>query len=47
MPFVRQAKGFHEIWFSPINGAKLTVPKNTTIQHTANKVLTDAGLPEL
>lgn len=29
--FVRQAKGSHEIWFSPITGRKFTVPRNTTM----------------
>jgi hypothetical protein len=27
--FVRQAKGSHEIWFSPITNRKFVVPKNT------------------
>jgi predicted RNA binding protein YcfA (HicA-like mRNA interferase family) len=44
--FVRQAKGSHEIWFSPITNRKLTVPKNTMMVHTANSVLKDAGLPK-
>jgi predicted RNA binding protein YcfA (HicA-like mRNA interferase family) len=44
--FVRQGKGSHEIWFSPITNRKFTVPKNTVIIHTANGVLKDAGLPK-
>jgi predicted RNA binding protein YcfA (HicA-like mRNA interferase family) len=26
--FVRSAKGDHEIWFSPITGRRLTVPRD-------------------
>jgi len=44
--FVRQGKGSHEIWFSPITNRRFTVPKNTVIIHTANGVLKDAGLPK-
>jgi predicted RNA binding protein YcfA (HicA-like mRNA interferase family) len=44
--FVRQAKGSHEIWFSPISHRNITIPKNTRVIHTANKVLKDAGLPK-
>jgi predicted RNA binding protein YcfA (HicA-like mRNA interferase family) len=43
---VRQGKGSHEIWFSPITNRNFTVPKNTKVVHTANKVLKDAGLPK-
>jgi len=42
--FVRQAKGSHEIWFSPITNRKITVPRNIVIVHTANGILRDAGL---
>jgi predicted RNA binding protein YcfA (HicA-like mRNA interferase family) len=41
---VRQGKGSHEIWFSPISNRTLTVPRNTQKPHTANGVLKDAGL---
>jgi predicted RNA binding protein YcfA (HicA-like mRNA interferase family) len=34
---VRSGKGSHEIWFSPINGRHLTVPRSTKSQHTANE----------
>ena len=44
--FVRQGKGSHEIWYSPITRRKLTIPRNTIVVHTANKVLKDAGLPK-
>ena len=43
---VRQGKGSHEIWFSPLTNRNFTVPKNTVITHTANNVLKDAGLPK-
>jgi predicted RNA binding protein YcfA (HicA-like mRNA interferase family) len=41
---VRSGKGSHEIWFSPINGRHLTVPRSTKSRHTANEVLKQAGL---
>ena len=44
--FVRQGKGSHEIWYSPITRRKFTIPSNTVIVHTANKILKDAGLPK-
>ena len=43
---VRQGKGSHEIWFSPINGKHVTVPRSTKARHTANEVLKQAGLPK-
>jgi predicted RNA binding protein YcfA (HicA-like mRNA interferase family) len=42
--FVRQGKGSHEIWFSPLTDRKFTLPRNTVNPHTANKILKDAGL---
>jgi predicted RNA binding protein YcfA (HicA-like mRNA interferase family) len=44
--FVRQAKGSHEIWFSPVTRRRIVVPKNTVNRHTANGILVDAGLPK-
>jgi predicted RNA binding protein YcfA (HicA-like mRNA interferase family) len=44
--FIRQAKGSHEIWFSPLTNQNLTVARNTVKRHTANKALKDAGLPK-
>jgi predicted RNA binding protein YcfA (HicA-like mRNA interferase family) len=44
--FVRQGKGSHEVWRSPITQRTFTVPKNTTVVHTANGALKDAGLPK-
>lgn len=44
--FVRQAKGSHEIWFSPLTNRTFVVPRNTVMKHTANGALKDAGLPK-
>jgi predicted RNA binding protein YcfA (HicA-like mRNA interferase family) len=43
---VRQGKGSHEIWYSPITNRRFSVPRNTVKVHTANNVLKDAGLPK-
>jgi predicted RNA binding protein YcfA (HicA-like mRNA interferase family) len=43
---VRQGKGSHEIWYSPVNGRHVTVPRSTKSRHTANDVLRKAGLPK-
>jgi hypothetical protein len=42
--FVRQGKGDHEVWQSPINGTKFTVDNNIKSRYTANGTLKDAGL---
>jgi hypothetical protein len=42
--FVRQGRGDHEIWQSPINGLRFTVDSNIKSRHTANGTLKDAGL---
>ena len=42
--FVREGKGSHEIWFSPISGVSFTVPKTTKSRHMANTILKQAGL---
>ena len=44
--FVRQGKGSHEVWRSPVTNRTFTVPRNTVLRHTANGVLKDAGLPK-
>ena len=36
---VRQGKGDHEIWFSPITGRKFVVDSKIKSRHTANAVL--------
>lgn len=41
---VRQGKGDHEIWFSPISGINFTVDSKIKSRHTANAVLKQAGL---
>ncbi|WP_132256585.1 type II toxin-antitoxin system HicA family toxin [Methylobacterium segetis] len=43
--FVRQGKGSHEIWQSPIMGRRIAVPRNTVMMRTANGILRDAVLP--
>jgi predicted RNA binding protein YcfA (HicA-like mRNA interferase family) len=43
---VRQGKGSHEIWHSPVNDRNFTVPRKTKSRHTANEVLKQAGLPK-
>jgi hypothetical protein len=42
--FVREGKGSHEIWFSPVSMLNFTVPKTTLSRHMANVVLKQAGL---
>ncbi|MBN9304517.1 MAG: hypothetical protein BGO82_12590 [Devosia sp. 67-54] len=43
--FVRQGKGDHEIWYSPISNRQVTVD-DTMSRHTANETLKQAGLPK-
>lgn len=43
---VRQGKGSHELWQSPLTGKRFSVPRNTVMTHTANGILKDAGLPK-
>ena len=42
--FVRQGKGDHEIWYSPITNRNFTVDKGVEVKHTANGSLEDAGI---
>jgi len=44
--FVREVKGSHEIWFSPISQKNFTVAYTVTSRHTANGILKQAGLPK-
>ena len=44
--FVRQGKGDHEIWYSPISGINFPVDSNLKSRHTANAALKQAGLPK-
>jgi len=43
---VRQGKGSHEIWKSPISLRTFTVPHPCKRRHTANAALKDAGIDE-
>jgi hypothetical protein len=42
--WVRNGKGDHEIWESPINGLRFPVDRNMPSRHTANAVLKQAGI---
>ncbi|MEQ8432531.1 MAG: type II toxin-antitoxin system HicA family toxin [Roseovarius sp.] len=44
--FVRQGRGDHEIWKSPVNGRYFTVDHGCKSRHTANETLKQAGLPK-
>ena len=43
---VRQRKGSHEIWQSPITKRNFAVPLCIPSRHTANAILRQAGLPK-
>ncbi len=42
--FVRNGKGDHDIWYSPISNINFTVDSNIKSRHTANGTLKQAGL---
>jgi predicted RNA binding protein YcfA (HicA-like mRNA interferase family) len=42
--FLRQGKGSHEIWYSPITGRAFTVPENIKPKPEAQVILKDAGV---
>jgi len=42
----RQAKGDHEIWFSPKTKRRFPVDAKIRSRHTANGILKQAGLPK-
>ena len=44
--FLRQGKGSHEIWHSPITGQSFPVQVGVASRHTANAILKQAGLPK-
>jgi|TARA_Y100000052_G_C2888295_1_gene49527 predicted RNA binding protein YcfA (HicA-like mRNA interferase family) len=44
--FVREGRGDHEIWKSPVNNKFFTVDHGTKSRHTANESLKQAGLPK-
>jgi predicted RNA binding protein YcfA (HicA-like mRNA interferase family) len=43
---VRQGKGSHEIWHSPLTQRNFAVPVGIPSRHTANAILRQAGLPK-
>ena len=43
---VRQGKGDHVIWYSPITKLNFPVDSGITSRHTANAILKQAGLPK-
>lgn len=43
---VRQGKGSHEFWQSPINGARFPVAVTVNTKHTVNAVLKQAGIAQ-
>ena len=44
---VRQGKGDHEVWFSPVSHRRFVVDGSIPNRHLANAVLPQAGLPKL
>jgi hypothetical protein len=44
---VRQGRGPHEIWHSPITQRNFAVPVGIPSRHTANAILRQAGLPKV
>ena len=41
---IRQGKGSHEVWFSPVTDRTFTVPSNIDNKPLANAILKQAGL---
>jgi hypothetical protein len=44
--FVRTGKGSHDIWYSPIAKRRFPVTVEIVSRHTANGILSQAGLPK-
>ena len=44
--FVRNGKGSHEIWYSPVSQRNFVLPFDISKRPTANAVLKQAGLPK-
>ena len=42
--FLRQGKGSHELWHSPVNSRTFTVPYTIKSRRLANEILKQAGL---
>ena len=45
--FVRQGKGDHEIWSSPVSSKRFPVDGVIKSRHTANGILKQAGLEKV
>ncbi|WP_427026076.1 type II toxin-antitoxin system HicA family toxin [Aureimonas ureilytica] len=43
---LRQGKGSHEIWHSPVTNHSFPVQVGVASRHTANAILKQAGLPK-
>jgi hypothetical protein len=43
---IRNGKGDHQIWFSPLSNKNFPVDGTIKSRHTANAVLRQAGLPK-
>jgi predicted RNA binding protein YcfA (HicA-like mRNA interferase family) len=43
---IRQGKGSHEVWHSPLTQKNFAVPIGIPSRHTANAILRQAGLPK-
>jgi len=44
--FLREGKGSHEVWFSPLSKRTFSVPSNLSSRILANEILKQAGLPK-
>jgi len=42
--FVRRGKGDHDIWYSPISKAYVTVDGKIKSRHTANAIMKQSGI---
>jgi hypothetical protein len=43
---VRQGKGDHQVWSSPMNGKRFPIDSKILSRHSANEILKMAGLPK-
>jgi predicted RNA binding protein YcfA (HicA-like mRNA interferase family) len=41
---VREGKGSHEIWYSPVTSKNIPVPVTIKSRHTSNAILKQAGI---
>ena len=41
---VRQGKGDHEIWYSPLTGKNFPVDSKIKSRHTANQIMRQSGI---